>query len=352
MGGCISEPAVSVDFAGFGAVRKLQSIGFGSYSTVYLAALSSQSTKHQDQHQLPKHFALKILRCQTEELLEQAKHEIEMLQKFNHPNIAKLYASKIVTISNSSTIIYLLLPYCSSGTVEDFVKKNGKTMTEKQILSIFEPICRALQQLHNYQPLATQNSSNSTMNLGLNGEVDEEDKQWLSTGLAHRDIKPSNVLLTPSNYFNSNSDDQGVIPILIDFGSVSRARHHPKTYKMALQLMEHCDRTCSPLYRAPELFEVQVDSRIDERTDVWSMGCFLYFMVYGCSPFDHVVTEMGGSIKLAVVNAKIDYPDPKKELSNDLENLMKSMLSLDLAARPHISEILQLPIFKERVSEQ
>jgi len=70
-------------------------------------------------------------------------------------------------------------------------------------------------------------------------------------------------------------------------------------------------------------------------------------MIYGVSPFDHVVNELGGSIKLAVINAKINYPEFRKDLSPELQQLMKSMLATDITARPHIAEILQLPIFSQ-----
>lgn len=39
-------------------------------------------------------------------------------------------------------------------------------------------------------------------------------------------------------------------------------------------------------FRAPELFDVASDANLDQRTDVWSLGCLLYTLRYGFSPFE------------------------------------------------------------------
>ena len=65
-------------------------------------------------------------------------------------------------------------------------------------------------------------------------------------------------------------------------------------------------------YRPPELYHVATGSLVDERTDIWSLGCLLFALMHFRGPFD-AVYERGDSVALAV--SPVRYIDMTYRLS-------------------------------------
>jgi len=126
--------------------------------------------------------------------------------------------------------------------------------------------------------------------------------------------------------------------VLFDFGSVSEARHMISTRREALELEEWCNSNCTPLYKAPELFQVANGTTIDERTDVWSLGCTLYAMAYVENPFES--DSMQGSINLAVTGGLVRFPPSQQKYSLNFQNLITWILNVDPQSRPFIDDVI------------
>ena len=149
--------------------------------------------------------------------------------------------------------------------------------TEKHILYIIGCIAKALQHMH-------------------------------SLGYSHRDVKPHNILLS-SHGHRSNEQDFPEIgaPLLMDLGSVCAARCAVQTKSQALQVEEEAALKSSAAYRAPELTSVPFPPcELDERVDVWALGCSLYCIAVGRSPFE---SEKEGVMRLAILNGKYSLPE-------------------------------------------
>ncbi|GJE94777.1 Pkinase-domain-containing protein [Phanerochaete sordida] len=147
---------------------------------------------------------------------------------------------------------------------------------------------------------------------------------------AHRDLKPGNVMIS----------DEGR-PILMDFGSAMTARIKIENRSQALLQQDIAAEQCTMAYRAPELFDVKTGVTLDEKVDIWSLGCTLFALAYSHSPFENTqTTEQGGSIAMAVMNAQ--YKHPSSQYSQGLKDLIDAMLKVNPQERPDIHQVIEM----------
>jgi len=230
----------------------------------------------------------------------------EYYRLFDHPNIISCVDSTLKTkndaFSNHISEVLIVLPYYKRGTLSDDLERKAKTndhFPEKVLLKIFLGICNALKAMHELNP----------------------------TPMAHRDLKTANVLLTVD-----------YTPVLMDLGSMTKAREEVKTSNEAKRIEEEAAERSSMPYRAPELFNVEVGSTVDERTDIWSLGCVLYAMCFYKSPFD-IVYERGDSVALAVVSGNVSIPD-QSVYSQEINQLIIRILKVNPLERLFINQII------------
>ncbi|EWM20725.1 serine threonine kinase isoform cra_a [Nannochloropsis gaditana] len=188
--------------------------------------------------------------CFHEEAVRDAANELKVLRAVQHPSLLPLLDSLATRSSKGGHTcreMAFLFPFCRRGSLTDAIDRaNTKwPFTEREVLRTFFGICQGLLALHEHD-------------------------------IAHWDIKPHNVLLS----------DQGQ-PLLMDFGSCcSPATQTVTERRAALLLEEQAAAKCSPAYRPPELTQVLPNVPVDSRVDVWAMGCLLYCLAYGRSPFE------------------------------------------------------------------
>lgn len=129
----------------------------------------------------------------------------------------------------------------------------------------------------------------------------------------------------------------------MDLGSCARLSMSIETRRDAMLLQEEADSKCSAPYRAPELFDVPVPSSIDGQVDVWSLGCTLYCMAFGTSPFE---SPREGFMKLACLNGNVRFP-PNAEhrgqrFSDGFCQFIQDMLNPDPHERPSLFDLLDI----------
>ncbi len=189
-------------------------------------------------------YALKILHgqaIQDRKRREQFLSEIKALGALDHGNIVKYE-----DCGEQDGLVYLVMQLCSGGDLERFVRDFG-SFSERTALQVALQVCDGLREAHR--------------------------KNYL-----HRDIKPRNVLLVESvpptadlQWFEEGMDEGKLCFKVVDFGLAGRLDHEVKTTGFA----------GSPMYCSPE----QVREReLDARSDIYSLGMTLWYLVQGRGP--------------------------------------------------------------------
>ncbi|KAL4559356.1 hypothetical protein LXL04_031494 [Taraxacum kok-saghyz] len=302
--------------------KVIRQLGEGGFAFVYLvkevvtdASDGGVSKKFKDPSFVSDDgtYAMKKVLIQNNEQLQFVKEEIRISSLFNHPNLLPLLDHAIIPVKGTpeqswTHEAYLLFPVHLDGTLLDnakVMKLKKEFFSTSDVLQIFRQLCAGLEHMHS-----------------------------LETPYAHNDVKPGNVLLT-------HRKGKPPLAILMDFGSARPARKQIRSRSEALQLQEWAAEHVSAPFRSPELWDCPSQADIDERTDVWSLGCTLYAIMYGVSPFEYALGESGGSLQLAVMNAQIKWPTtPKPSYPDALNQFVSWMLKPQPTVRPRIHDII------------
>lgn len=85
--------------------------------------------------------------------------------------------------------------------------------------------------------------------------------------------------------------------------------------------------------------QVKTGTTLTEAVDIWSLGCTLYAMAYGTSPFETAQqSEHGGSIAMAAMGGKFSFPDDG-QYSERFRDLVRAMLKVNPEERPTIQKV-------------
>lgn len=155
---------------------------------------------------------------------EMFDHEVQSLRKLSNPAIVKIVGEPF---SDSSGNIYLPMEFVDGRTISQIVHDDGP-YSEQDALHVFSKLLDAFSYIH-------------------------------SKSCIHRDVKPSNIMIRP---------DESVC--VIDFGIAKDSK--TSTGKTIGRIVG------TDGYMSPE----QANGyNIDTRTDIYSLGCLLHYMLCG-----------------------------------------------------------------------
>lgn len=156
--------------------------------------------------------------------------EADRLARMNHPNIVHFINYHI----DDKGTVYLIMEYADGYNLEEYIRKVTGLIVEEKICSFFEPLLDAFEYAHKHK-------------------------------IIHKDIKPSNIIIT----------NEGE-PKILDFGIATLLDDGDDTNDKDIIMG-------TPSYMSPEQVKGE---KLDQRSDIYSLGVLLHQMLTGNPPYD------------------------------------------------------------------
>lgn len=198
-----------------------------------------------------KHVAIKMMSSKVTinpEFRELFQQEVVALQKMNHHAVVKIMGS---AFGDPEGNLYLPMEFVEGQTIEQHVSQTGKPYPEFEARILFGKVLDAFSYIH-------------------------------AAGCIHRDIKPSNIMVRPDGNI-----------CVIDFGIAKDA--HTSTGKTIGRIIG------TDGYMSPE--QAKGDS-VDYRTDIYSLGCLLHYMLTG----QHAIVKKSNDYETVCTILESDFP--------------------------------------------
>lgn len=149
--------------------------------------------------------------------------------------------------------------------------------------------------------------------------------------VVHSDLKPANFLFVAGKLK------------LIDFGIAATMQEdvtsvHKESPMGTLNFMSPESIMYTTCKKGKDCLKIGLKS------DVWSLGCILYYLIYGQTPFQHITTIHAKLLAITDKNHVIEFP----EVSDPhILDVVKKCLRFEPSQRPSISDLLAHPYLAE-----
>ena len=243
----------------------LEKIGTGGMGNVFKA----------HDRKLDRIVAIKVLKLEYNEdnnFIRKFKRESLAAASISHPNVVSIYDVGTEKIDDKE-VHYIVMEYIDGKTLKDLINDEGR-LSEKRALNYCIQIAEALKVAH-------------------------------SKHIVHRDIKSQNIMVT--------RDDRIKVT---DFGIARVADNTTVTATNAVMGSVH--------YFSPEQAR---GAKVDNRSDIYSLGIVLFEMLTGRLPFD-----ADNPVSVALMQVQSQMPKPSdyiKSIDPSVDALVLKMTEKD-----------------------
>jgi serine/threonine protein kinase len=198
-------------------------------------------------------------------------NEASLVGKLNHPHIVQIFDAVV-----AEKLCYIVMEYVAGGTLEEHAQP-GRLLPIARVIEIVFKCTRALDFAHRM-------------------------------GITHRDIKPANILLAGESEIK-----------ISDFGASITNGHNERTQVSGIG---------SPAYMSPEQV---LESPLDHRTDIYSLGVVMFQLLTGRLPFE---ADNQFNMVYQIIHSEAPKPSAlRRELPAVLDEIVGKAMAKDSKAR-------------------
>ena len=251
----------------------------GSYRITGQIAVGGMGTVYRAEHTLiGRVAAIKVLHPEmttSREIVTRFFNEAKATSGIKHPGIVEVFDFGYMQSGHA----YLVMEFLEGETLSQRMRQRG-IVSEGEAAMLMRGVCSALAAAH-------------------------------AKGVVHRDLKPDNIFIVPEP-----DSPLGERTKILDFGiakltEIGEGNQHTKAGAVM----------GTPTYMSPE--QCRGTGEVDHRADLYSIGCMLYELVIGRTPF---MQTGAGELLGAHLFVDPDPPSRHGRISPELEALVMQLL--------------------------
>ena len=267
-------------------------LGRGAMGQVYLA---------RDQNLVVRRVAIKTVRPDI--LTDDDMQEGEAIARFEREarTAASIRHTNVVDVTDFGKspegVFYLVMEYVQGETLHHLLRREG-TLSVHRTLKLLRQVAAGVEAAH-----------------------DE--------GILHRDLKPANIFIMQPRKKTVGVVDDGIVKVG-DFGLA-------KIVNQAIADMSGISGSGpasrgiigTPEYMAPE--QMQMETKLDARADVYALGVIAYHMLGGRPPFSGDLTQL---VMQKIMNQPPPLSSLRSDIPKDVEHAVMHALEKEAENRP------------------